>query len=81
MLLILILSRTAGDKLTAGPGVTHGWTAWIPSGVTPIWRWNGFCVDKTDSLAVSAGSNDQLTISNAGSGPITYVFAVAGNTG
>ncbi len=37
--LLLINSRTAGDYATVSPGVTHGFTGWVPSypgaGVTP----------------------------------------------
>lgn len=79
-LIIVVTARTAGDKLTAGPNSSNGWTRWIASGTIPIYRWAGFCIDKTDSLAVTAGSNDQFKITNAGSNDITYDFFCAGNT-
>lgn len=76
-----VLSRTAGDHLTWGPGVTHGWVARVASGTIPIYLWDGFMIDKTDSLAVSSGSTDQVTITNAGSNPITYLSLWLGNSG
>jgi hypothetical protein len=80
-MLVMILLRAPGDYLTVAPGGTHGWTQWIPSGSCKIYRWAGFVDDKTDSRPVVASTTDQITITNGGSGPITYVFATGGNTG
>jgi hypothetical protein len=78
----VVLNRTAGDHLTGGPGVTHGWVARVATGTTiPIFLWDGFMIDKTDSLEVSAGSTDQWTITNMGSNPITYMSLWLGNSG
>jgi hypothetical protein len=77
-----VLSRTAGDHLTWGPGATHGWTARVAATTTiPIFLWDGFMIDKTDSLAVTSGSNEQVVITNTGSNPITFMSLWLGNSG
>ncbi len=80
ILVIAVSARTAGDHLTLTPGATHGWTALV-AGTSPsikIWDLFAVSVAQTDGYAVSAGSNDQFTITNAGSNPITYSIGIAG---
>lgn len=79
--IIRTISRTAGDHLTHGPGGTHGWTPLVASGTQSLYGLFVFHADKTDSLAVSSGSNDQYVIANAGSAPITYGLFLGGNSG
>jgi hypothetical protein len=80
ILVIAVTSRTAGDHLTLTPGATHGWTALV-SGTSPVIKiWDLFAVSvaQTDGYAISAGSNDQFTITNAGSNSITFNIGIAG---
>lgn len=80
ILVIAVTSRTAGDYLTFAPGVTHGWTALI-SGTSPVLKiYDLFAVSvaQTDGYAITAGSNDQFTIHNAGANSITFKIGIAG---
>ena len=80
LLVIQVTSRTAGDHLTFAPGVTHGWTALV-SGTSPvitIWDFFAVGVGNTDKYAITASSNDQFTIHNAGSNSITFSIGIAG---
>lgn len=79
-LIIYVTSRTAGDYLTFAPGASDGWTALV-SGTTPLIKiWDLFCVGvaQTDVYAITAGSNDQFTIHNAGANPITFQIGIGG---
>jgi hypothetical protein len=80
MLIVYVITRTAGDWLTLKPGATHGWTALV-AGTTPdivIWDFLAVGVGQTDGYAVTAGSNDQFTITNAGSHSITFGIGIGG---
>jgi hypothetical protein len=81
VLVIDIVSRTAGDHIVWGPGVTNGWTGLLASGTMPVWRLMVHVIDKVDSIPVTSGSNDQLTLSNAGSNPMTYKLLLLGCSG
>jgi len=81
IVILKIISRTAGDYLTFGPGASNGWTALVASGTMRCYGLFVHVVDSTDSLAVASGSNDTFKITNAGTGPITYGLYLGGNSG
>ena len=77
---INITSRQAGDYLTIAPGATHGWTGFL-SGTSPsikFYRIFLIACDLTDHFPITAGSNDQITITNGGSHNITFAYGIAG---
>lgn len=77
---ILVTARTAGDFLAVGAAASNPWTAWI-TGTTPaikVYDFFALAVGSTDKYAVSAGSNEQIKVTNSGSNPITFNFIMAG---
>lgn len=83
--MIQVTARTAGDFLTVGdPGGvgTHVWTA-IVGGSTQSFKVFDMELKvavNTDGFAVTSGSNDQIRVTNSGSNPITFNFAVVGTS-
>ena len=79
-LVLYVTARQAGDYLTITPGASHGWTGFL-SGTTPsikVFKLFLLAVDLTDVYAITAGSNDQVTITNGGSHNITFQYGLGG---
>lgn len=76
---IQVVTRAAGDHLTVAPGATHGWTSFLGTGsAMKIYDIFMTAVAQTDVYAITAGSNDQITITNSGSNNITFKIGFAG---
>ena len=81
MLMILqVITLTAGDYLTVGAAASHPWTAYL-GGTTPteiVYDLLVRAVAQTDGLTVTSGSSDQLKITNSGSNSITFSIGFVG---
>lgn len=74
-----ITTITVGDYLTITPGVTHGWTA-LFSGTGHKCKRCVLAMDDGRGFQVTAGANDQITITNSGANPISFILALAGTS-
>lgn len=79
-LLIWLVSRADGDYLTVGNASTHPWTALCSSGTATLTVFDAFTAVASNKvgLVVSSGSSDQIKITNAGSGSITFGINISG---
>lgn len=81
-IVVIVTARTAGDYLTVGNAGSNPWTAPM-SGTSPtfkVYKMYASVMDKTDGLAVTAGSADQLKFTNSGSNALTFTVAFVGTS-
>jgi hypothetical protein len=72
-----ITAKTGGDYLTVGGAATNPWTApW--SGTVTVRDYLLDVAAGATAHVVSAGSSDQLKITNSGSNPLTFEVALSG---